>query len=118
MGGDRAPDEIVAGAIEAADDLGVRVLLVGLEEAITPLLPARTSGVELVPTTEVVAMHDPPASVRTKKDSSIVITAELVRDGKADAMASAGNTGAAMAAPVLPWPPRCSAWVASGARRA
>jgi phosphate acyltransferase len=101
MGGDRAPDEIVAGAIEAADDLGVRVLLVGLEEAITPLLPARTSGVELVPTTEVVAMHDPPASVRTKKDSSIVITAELVRDGKADAMASAGNTGAAMAAALL-----------------
>ena len=63
MGGDRAPDEIVAGAIEAADDLGVRVLLVGLEEAITPLLPASTSAVELVPTTEVVAMHDPPASV-------------------------------------------------------
>src|SRR3954449_4611255 len=101
MGGDRAPDEIVAGAIEAADDLGVRVLLVGLEEAITPLLPASTSAVELVPTTEVVAMHDPPASVRTKKDSSIVVTAELVRDGKADAMASAGNTGAAMAAALL-----------------
>jgi len=101
MGGDNAPGEIVAGAIEAADELGVRVLLVGLEGAISPLLPDGRSGVELVPTTEVVAMHDPPASVRTKKDSSIVISAELVRDGKADAMVSAGNTGAAMAAALL-----------------
>jgi phosphate acyltransferase len=101
MGGDNAPGEIVAGAIEAADELGVRVLLVGLEAAITPLLPDGINGVELVPTTEVVAMHDPPASVRTKKDSSIVISAELVRDGKADAMVSAGNTGAAMAAALL-----------------
>ena len=80
MGGDLAPGEIVAGAIEAADELGVRVLLVGLEAAITPLLPEGISGVELVPTTEVVAMRDRPASVRTKKDSSIVISAELVRD--------------------------------------
>jgi glycerol-3-phosphate acyltransferase PlsX len=79
----------------------VRVLLVGLESAIAPLLPDGTHGVELVPTTEVVAMHDPPASVRTKKDSSIVVSAELVRDGKADAMVSAGNTGAAMAAALL-----------------
>jgi glycerol-3-phosphate acyltransferase PlsX len=101
MGGDNAPGEIVAGAIEAADEYGVRVLLVGLEDAITPLLPGGRSDVELVPTTEVVAMHDPPASVRTKKDSSIVVAAELVRDGKADAMASAGNTGAAMAAALL-----------------
>ncbi len=101
MGGDNAPGEIVAGAIEAADELGVRVLLVGLEPAIGPLLPDATSGVELVAATEVVAMHDPPASVRTKKDASIVIAAELVRDGKADAMASAGNTGAAMAAALL-----------------
>jgi phosphate acyltransferase len=101
MGGDNAPGEIVAGAIEAADEYGVRVLLVGLEDAITPLLPRGRSDVEVVPTAEVVAMHDPPASVRTKKDSSIVVAAELVRDGKADAMASAGNTGAAMAAALL-----------------
>ncbi len=101
MGGDNAPSEIVAGAIQAAEELDVRVLLVGLEDAITPLLPDGIHGVEIVPTTEVVAMHDPPASVRTKKDSSIVISAELVRDGKADAMVSAGNTGAAMAAALL-----------------
>ncbi len=101
MGGDRAPAEIVAGAVEAAEELGVRVLLVGIEQAVAPLLPADTTGVELVPTTEVVEMHDPPASVRTKKDSSIVVAAELVRDGKADAMVSAGNTGATMAAALL-----------------
>jgi phosphate acyltransferase len=101
MGGDRAPAEIVAGAIQAADELGVRVLLVGVERVVAPLLPGRTTGVELVPATEVVEMFDPPASVRTKKDSSIVVAAELVRDGKADAMVSAGNTGAAMAAALL-----------------
>src|SRR5437016_3754787 len=101
MGGDNAPGEIVAGAIEAVEELGVRVLLVGLEDAITPLLPASRSDVELVSATEVVAMHDSPASVRTRKDSSIVVSAELVRDGKADAMTSAGNTGAAMAAALL-----------------
>ena len=101
MGGDRAPGEIVAGAVQAAEELGVRVLLVGLEHEVTPLLPSGTTGVELVPATEVVAMHDPPASVRTKKDSSIVVAAELVRDGKADAMVSAGNTGAALAAALL-----------------
>jgi len=101
MGGDRAPEEIVAGAVQAAQELDVRVLLVGVEDAITPLLPTGSSGIEIVPATEVVAMHDPPASVRTRKDSSIVVTAELVRDGKADAMVSAGNTGAAMAAALL-----------------
>ncbi len=70
----------------------MRVLLVGAgagDHAAAARRHAR--GVELVPTTEVVEMHDPPASVRTKKDSSIVVAAELVRDGKADAMVSAGQ---------------------------
>jgi glycerol-3-phosphate acyltransferase PlsX len=101
MGGDLAPGEIVAGAVQAAEELEVRVLLVGIEDVIAPLLPSGAPGVELVPATEVVAMHDPPAAVRTRKDSSIVVSAELVRDGKADAMTSAGNTGAAMAAALL-----------------
>jgi glycerol-3-phosphate acyltransferase PlsX len=101
MGGDLAPGEIVAGAVQAAEELGVRVLLVGLEDTITPLIPSGVSGVEVVHATEIVAMHDSPAAVRTRKDSSIVISAELVRDGKADAMTSAGNTGAAMAAALL-----------------
>ncbi len=101
MGGDLAPGEIVAGAVLAAEELGVRVLLVGVEDVIEPLVPGGVSGVEVVPATEVVGMNDPPAAVRTRKDSSIVVSAELVRDGKADAMASAGNTGAAMAAALL-----------------
>ena len=101
MGGDLAPGEIVAGAVLAAEELDVRVLLVGIEDTIGPLLPAGVEGVEVVHATEVVAMHDPPAAVRTRKDSSIVVSAELVRDGKADAMTSAGNTGAAMAAALL-----------------
>jgi len=101
MGGDLAPSEIVAGAAQAADELGVRVLLVGVEDTIAPLIPAGSNGVEVVHASEVVAMHDAPAAVRTRKDSSIVVSAELVRDGKADAMTSAGNTGAAMAAALL-----------------
>jgi phosphate acyltransferase len=101
MGGDLAPGEIVAGAVQAADELDVRVLLVGVEDTIAPLVPSGVSGVEVVHAAEVVGMNDPPAAVRTRKDSSIVVSAELVRDGKADAMTSAGNTGAAMAAALL-----------------
>jgi glycerol-3-phosphate acyltransferase PlsX len=101
MGGDNAPGEIVAGALQAARELDVRILLVGPEHAVAPLLPDGSAGVELVHATEVVEMHDPAAAVRTKKDSSVVVSAELVRDGKADAMVSAGNTGATMAAALL-----------------
>ena len=101
MGGDLAPGEIVAGALQAADDLGVRVLLVGREDAVAPLVPSTAVGAEVVPASDVIEMHDAPASVRTKKDASIVQSAQLVRDGKADAMVSAGNTGATMAAALL-----------------
>ena len=101
MGGDLAPDEIVAGAVSAAANLGVNVLLVGREDVVAPLLPDHAPGIELVHASEVVAMHDAPTAVRSKKDSSIVRCAELVRDGRADAMVSAGNTGAAMAAALL-----------------
>jgi glycerol-3-phosphate acyltransferase PlsX len=101
MGGDRAPDEIVVGALQAADEVGVRVLLVGRPEAVEPLLPRGAERVELVPASEVVEMHEPASAVRRKKDSSIVQCAQLVRDGKADAMVGAGNTGAAMAAALL-----------------
>lgn len=97
MGGDRAPDEIVAGAREAAALPGVEVLLVGRPDAI-----GDAGGLEVVPAREVIAMdEDPAAGVRRKKDASLVRCAELVRDGKADAMLSAGNTGAAMAAALL-----------------
>lgn len=101
MGGDRAPGEIVAGALRAVEELGVRVLLVGRPDAVGPLLPggAPPAGVELLEAGEVVGMADDPAvAVRARKDSSIVRAAEAVRDGRAAALVSAGNTGAAMAA--------------------
>src|ERR1700689_367385 len=97
MGGDFAPKEIIAGARAAVDELGLSVILVGVPELLGDPL-----GLEVFPCTEVIAMDDDPAaSVRRKKDSSLVRAAELVRDGKASAMVSAGNTGATMAAALL-----------------
>ncbi|MGZ8762823.1 MAG: phosphate acyltransferase PlsX, partial [Acidimicrobiia bacterium] len=106
MGGDRAPGEIVAGALQAAVELDVGVLLVGQPDAIGPLLPSGgpPAGVEVVAASEIVAMHDDPASsVRTKKDSSLARAAGAVRDGRAQAMVGAGNTGATMASALLRW---------------
>ncbi|MDQ1521314.1 MAG: phosphate acyltransferase [Actinomycetota bacterium] len=102
MGGDRAPEEIVDGARQASEQLDVDVVLVGLPSAIEPLLPSGAGGVTIEPASEVIAMGEDPASaVRSKKDSSIVRSAEVVRDGRADAMVGAGNTGATMAAALL-----------------
>ena len=97
MGGDRAPAEIVAGAVRARDELGVPVVLVGRPEDLPD-----TGGIEVIPASEVIAMDaDPGKSVRTMKDSSLVRAAEAVRDGRACAMVSAGNTGATMASALL-----------------
>ena len=97
MGGDFAPGEIIAGARRAVDELGLVVTLVGV-----PDLMGDPLGLEVVACSEVIAMDDDPAaSVRKKKDSSLVRAAELVRDGKACAMVSAGNTGATMASALL-----------------
>src|SRR5262249_52679537 len=104
MGGDRAPAEIVAGALTAVDALGVRILLVGRAEDLAPHLPggAAPDGVEVLDARQVIAMDDEPATaVRTRKDSSLVRCAQAVRDGAADAMVGAGNTGATMAAALL-----------------
>jgi glycerol-3-phosphate acyltransferase PlsX len=98
MGGDKAPDEIVAGAHRAVAELGVDVLLVGQPEVLAPL----AGDLEILPASEVIAMDaDPGTSVRRMKDSSLVRAAEAVRDGKASAMVSAGNTGATMASALL-----------------
>jgi glycerol-3-phosphate acyltransferase PlsX len=104
MGGDSAPGEIVAGALQAVRELDVQVLLVGRRDAITPLLPdgETPEGVEIVDASEVVAMDaEPLAAVRQMKDSSIMRAFEAVRDGRADAMVSAGNTGAVTTGAVL-----------------
>src|SRR5688572_2212041 len=97
MGGDRAPGEIVAGARQAAAELRVPVVLVGRPEEIDD-----PGDLEVVTASEVIPMDaDAGLSVRTMKDSSLVRSAELVRDGKASAMVSAGNTGATMASALL-----------------
>jgi len=98
MGGDKAPEEIVAGAHRAVAELGVPVALVGQPEVLEPL----AGDLEVIPASEVIGMSDDPgASVRRKKDSSLVRSAEAVRDGRASAMISAGNTGATMASALL-----------------
>ena len=104
MGGDRAPAEIVAGALQAVEACDVDVLLVGPADAIRAHLPQGRvpERVEILDAAEVIAMDEEPASaVRSKKDSSIVRAAEAVRDGRAAAMVGAGNTGATMAAALL-----------------
>ena len=94
LGGDRAPGEIVAGAVEAAAD-GIDVTLFG---------PAglETQGLPLVETTQLIEMHEKPAeAVRTKPDSSLVAAHLAVAEGRADAVVSAGNTGAMLASGLL-----------------
>ena len=94
LGGDRAPEEVVAGALAAAAD-GVEPVLYG---------PAGldTGGLELVETTQSIAMQEKPAeAVRGKPDSSLVRACRAVGEGEADAVLSAGNTGAMLAAGLL-----------------
>jgi glycerol-3-phosphate acyltransferase PlsX len=91
MGGDRAPGEIVAGARLAADE-GLSVVLVGPEGL------EGAEGLDIIHADEVIAMdEDPGLAVRRRKRSTLVVAAEAVRDGRASAMISAGNTGATMA---------------------
>jgi phosphate acyltransferase len=97
MGGDHAPDAVVRGALLAAK-AGVRVLLVGDEARIRPLLP-KGSGVEVVHTDDAVAMDEAPvAAVRRRSEASIRVAARLVAEGRARCCVGAGNTGAVMAA--------------------
>jgi glycerol-3-phosphate acyltransferase PlsX len=95
MGGDEAPAEILAGARRAVDELGIDVVVVGP-------YGLDTLGLPRIPASEVIGMgEDPAGGVRRKKDATLVRAAEAVRDGKAAAMVSAGNTGAAMASALL-----------------
>ena len=108
MGGDDAPREIVAGALSAARQINglERLFLVGDQSAIEAELAESSepvpSCIEIVHTTEVVGMGEAPATaIRRKKDSSIARAISLVKEGDADAIFSAGNTGAAVAAATL-----------------
>ncbi len=105
MGGDYAPDEIVRGALEAAPLLHKKLLLVGDLDRIRPLLGGPVPPhVELVHATQSVGMEEKPLEAyRKKKDSSMIVGAQLVKDGRAAAFVSAGNTGAASATCLLLW---------------
>jgi len=103
MGGDHAPAANVEGALQAArewDD--VELILVGDEAALKPLLNEANGRIRLHHAPDVILPDDEPAkAVRRKKDSSMVVAGRLVKEGAADAMISAGNTGALMATGLL-----------------
>jgi len=105
MGGDYAPREVVHGAILAAKEFGVSVLLVGNPDAVNAELkrhPQEGLNIEVVPATEVVGMDEKPSrAVLKKKDSSIVVATRLVAQGRADGVVAAGSTGAAAVAAQL-----------------
>lgn len=104
MGGDYAPEQIVVGAIAAAKEYSdVEILLVGDEAQIKAHAPeGLPSNITIVHATEVIESEDEPVrAVRRKKDSSMVVAGRLVKDKQADAMLSAGNTGALMATGLL-----------------
>lgn len=105
MGGDSAPDNTVAGAIRAARELPIEVILVGQQDAIERQLTSytrRPANISILHAPEVIGMDESPvASVRKKRDSSINVGLQLVKDRRADAFVSAGNTGAAMTASVF-----------------
>ena len=103
MGGDHGPTEVVPGALDhAASHPNDRVVLVGDDATIRRIAGTLPANVSIVHASEVVGMDEHPArALRDKKDSTILVATDLVRDGKADALVTAGHTGAGMAAAVL-----------------
>lgn len=105
MGGDHAPDEVVKGALEALPYLKGTVSLVGDPARIAALLPKPTPAkLNIVPASQIVEMEDKPTeAMRKKKDSSLIVSIDLVKEGTCQAVVSAGNTGAATACSLLTW---------------
>ena len=103
MGGDNAPAEIVKGALRARKELGVEICLVGKIEEVKACLEGEApAGVELVDAREVITMEDDPSTAtRRKKDSSMTVALNLLRDGRGDAVVSAGSTGALLTGATL-----------------
>jgi glycerol-3-phosphate acyltransferase PlsX len=107
MGGDYAPTETVKGALLAVRETDVEVALVGSPDALEAELARQGQGgstpsVRVVPASEVVGMHEPPAqAVRQKRHSSISEALRLVKEGEASAVVSAGNTGAVVASALV-----------------
>ncbi|HEY2916546.1 MAG TPA: phosphate acyltransferase, partial [Candidatus Limnocylindrales bacterium] len=103
MGGDHGPGEVVPGSLDyAADHPDDTVILVGREDAIRAAAPSLPSNVRIAAAADVIAMDEHPArALREKKDASILVACALVKRGEADAVVTAGHTGAGMAAAVL-----------------
>ena len=106
MGGDFAPEQVVAGAIAAAKHLDCEIVLVGDQDKVQAELvkdPAwKNLKISIHHTSDVIGMDEHPgAAVRRKKDSSIVVATRLVKEGHCDAVLSAGSTGAAVASALL-----------------
>jgi phosphate acyltransferase len=101
MGGDHGPQTVIAGALQAARNKDMRLVLVGKEDVVgSELAKLSTDGldIEIHPATQVVEMEEKPSDVlRRKKDSSIQIAFNLVKAGKAHGVVSAGNSGATLA---------------------
>jgi glycerol-3-phosphate acyltransferase PlsX len=101
MGSDRAPKPEVEGAIHAARQFGVRVLLVGPGDVVKPELERHITAsrlpIEVVHASEYITMEDKVEAIRAKRDSSMRVGLRLVREGQANGFVTAGNTGAAMA---------------------
>ena len=105
FGGDNAPIEIIKGAISASEKYNLDILFTGDEQKIKDVINEYSlddKRVEIVNTTELITMHDEPVkAVRSKKDSSLVVGAKLLKEGKGDAYVSAGSTGALLTAATL-----------------
>ncbi len=104
MGGDHAPHEIVAGALQWSQSSDTTLLLVGKEDSIARELQDCSydhNKICIVHASQVMEMDESAAALRSKKDSSIAVATRLVKEGKADAVVSCGSTGAQMAAAIL-----------------
>ncbi|MGB5594765.1 MAG: phosphate acyltransferase PlsX [Crocosphaera sp.] len=103
MGGDHAPEEIVAGAIRASEELDVNVLLVGDRQLIQASLQHHTQSpnIEIVDADGAISMHEGISGLRRKPKASINVAMDLVKKNQADAVVSAGHSGAAMGAATL-----------------
>jgi glycerol-3-phosphate acyltransferase PlsX len=99
MGGDHAPAAVIEGALLAAQDLGVEIILVGQKDVIEPELSKHRNApsLKIVAASQIVPMHESPSVALRKKDSSIKVGFEMMKRGEADAVVSAGNSGAMMA---------------------
>ena len=103
MGGDNAPGEIVKGAVRAQRELGVEIVLVGRKEDVEACLKAENcTDIPVIDAREVITMEDDPSTAtRRKKDASMTVGLNQLRDGAADAMVSAGSTGALLTGATL-----------------